>query len=258
MKLAATLFLFVALCLAGCQTVRPSSIAPYAPLPIANPPAPASVRVRIPEVMKTYALGAYVDPEDASVRHAAHVIHRVEGTAAWNLSPDLGESPRPSATGQPLPTETPPAIVAPPEVVAAPVPVATIAPAGIAAESIPQAPPAPPPAPTVDPTPIVMPNADGLIDLAALDAANAGDETNPFAVRAISTNASRELTVIVSGVVSGSKPTALINHRPVEIGEHVESLTLERVEPDAAVFRSSDRLLRLPISTQPVRIRLAL
>ncbi|MDP3070024.1 MAG: hypothetical protein Q8N18_07020 [Opitutaceae bacterium] len=254
MKLAATLFLFVAFCLAGCQTVRPSKIAPYAPLPIAKPPAPASVR--IPEVVKTYALGAYADPEDASVRHAAHVIHRVEGTAAWNLSPDLGESSRPSATAQPLPPAPPPAIVAPPEVVPASVSAVASPPAAIAAVAVPETPP--PLAPTVDLTPVVMPNADGLIDLTALDAANASDEINPFAVRTTGGNAPRELTVVISGVVSGNKPTALVNKRPVEIGEHVESLTLERVETDAALFRSGGRLLRLPISTQPVRIRLAL
>ena len=101
-----------------------------------------------------------------------------------------------------------------------------------------------------------MPNADGLIDLAAL-AHSPDDDTNPFAVRVRPPDSIREISLRVRGVIGGAAPGALINDRAVLIGESVESLTLEHVETDAALFRSGDRLLRLPVSATAVRIRLA-
>lgn len=104
-----------------------------------------------------------------------------------------------------------------------------------------------------------MPNADGVIDLAAvLTETKAGDEVNPFAVRSLPPEAVREITLRVTGLIHGATPCALVNGRAMQPDEAVESLTLVQVETDAALFRHGPHLLRVPVSTQPVRIRLAL
>lgn len=259
MKSAETLLAVIALFLGGCQTAHPPKPVAHVPLPVVDSLSTAPTGLRISEVVKTYTLGAYVDPEDPAVRHAAHVIHRIEGAATWNLAavggesaPALGRVPSPPALTQPEPVVTLEVVSAPAAAVPDP-PTAT--PAVTVADA---PPPLLPPIPPVDPTPVILPNADGLIDLTAIDTANAADDLNPFAVRASSDSATRELVLLVSGVVGGAKPGALVNQRPVEVGERVESLTVERVETDAVVFRSGDRLLRLPVAASGVRIRLAL
>ncbi len=260
MKLAETFFSAAALFLVGCQTARRPRPVAHVPLPVVSPPAPTPTGVRIPEVIKTYTLGAYADPEDPTVRHAAHVIHRIEGATTWNLAPVIAEPPLapdrvPSVPPPPL---TPPVVTL--EVISAPALAVAALSTAIPTVTAPAAPPQPPPAPAliVDPTPVILPNADGLIDLTALDAAKTSDDLNPFAVRTSSGSATRELTLLVSGVVGGDRPSALVNQRPIEVGDRVESLTLERVETDAAVFRNGDRLLRLPVAASAIRIRLAL
>ncbi len=105
-------------------------------------------------------------------------------------------------------------------------------------------------------TGVLTPNADGVIDLAAL--ATQSEETNPFAVRSLPADAVREITLHLSGLIQGATPCALVNGRPVEPGETVETLTLVRIEPEAAVFRHGPHLLRLPVAEKPVRLRLAL
>lgn len=105
----------------------------------------------------------------------------------------------------------------------------------------------------------LAPNAEGVIDLAAIAAQpNQGEEVNPFAVRSLPTDAVREITLHVSGLIQGPAPCALVNGRPVEPGETIETLTLTRIEPGAALFRHGPHVLRLPVSEKPVRLRLAL
>lgn len=105
----------------------------------------------------------------------------------------------------------------------------------------------------------LSPNAEGVIDLAAIAAQpNQGEEINPFAVRSLPTDAVREITLHVSGLIQGPAPCALVNGRPLEPGETIETLTLARIEPGAALFRHGPHLLRLPVSEKPVRLRLAL
>ena len=111
--------------------------------------------------------------------------------------------------------------------------------------------------PTVMPVAFVTPNADGVIDLTVVTA-SAGDMTNPFAVRRLASDAVREIVLRVGGIIGGVRPGALVNERLMLTGDAIESLTLERCEPDAAIFRHGDHRLRLPINAQPVRVRLAL
>jgi hypothetical protein len=44
--------------------------------------------VRYGDVVKSYPVGRYIDPNDPSVMHESHVIYRDESTAKWNLHPN--------------------------------------------------------------------------------------------------------------------------------------------------------------------------
>lgn len=103
-----------------------------------------------------------------------------------------------------------------------------------------------------------MPNADGVIDLTALAAPTDGDDINPFAVRAHSSDVIREISIRVQGILGGATPGVLVNDRTLLVGDALESLTLERTDEDAAIFRVAGKLLRLPVSPQPIRIRVGL
>jgi hypothetical protein len=81
---------------------------------------------------------------------------------------------------------------------------------------------------------------------------------NPFAVRSVRTDGTREISLLVGGLVQGSTPCVLINGNPVQPGDTLESLTLVRLELDAAVFRHDDKLIRLPVASKPARLRVAL
>jgi hypothetical protein len=101
----------------------------------------------------------------------------------------------------------------------------------------------------------LVPNADGVLDLTAV---RTGDETNPFAVRTLPPESVREIALRVGGIVRGPSPCALINGRPVQVGDRIESLDVVRIEPAAVLLRHGAELLRLPLTEKPVRIRLPL
>lgn len=114
-----------------------------------------------------------------------------------------------------------------------------------------------PPPPPAEPT--LTPNADNVIDLAAfVVTAKPGEPVNPFTVRTVPPEAMREVTLHVGGIVAGPVACAIINDRLVQVGETVESLGVERIEADAVFLRHSGRLLRLPVSENPTRVRLPL
>ncbi|OAM87322.1 general secretion pathway protein GspB [Termitidicoccus mucosus] len=246
--------IFVALsvlALAGCQT-KPAENLP-APLPLADP-APVS-DARIPATISHYTLGAYVDPENELIRHEAHKIQRVENAARWDLRPAPQSSPlvplsekngAPSATSATVVTE---AHFKEPVILAQDVELPH------ALES--DMPSSAPVNPVVELEPAIMPNADGVIDLVAVALA-ADEEINPFAVRGVATDALREITLHIDGIVSGATPCVLVNGRTVVPGESVEGLTLIRIEPDSALFRYEAHRIRIPVTGKSTRIRLAL
>ncbi|MBL9219054.1 MAG: hypothetical protein JNG82_11235 [Opitutaceae bacterium] len=114
-----------------------------------------------------------------------------------------------------------------------------------------------PTAPLPEPVnePALMPNAEGLLDLTAV---RIGDEANPFAVRTLPPESVREIALRVGGIVRGPSPCALINGRPVQAGDRIESLDVVRIEPAAVLLRHGAELLRLPLTEKPVRLRLPL
>lgn len=81
---------------AGCESTQRRTAVTTAPPP--EPPvAPVSgtdldqantEKVRVGESLKSYPVGRYVDPIDASVMHEAHVVYRKEAGASWNLNPN--------------------------------------------------------------------------------------------------------------------------------------------------------------------------
>jgi hypothetical protein len=107
--------------------------------------------------------------------------------------------------------------------------------------------------------PAIMPNADGLIDLTATDAAaSANEPVNPFAVRNLPEGKTREVTLRVGGIIAGATPCAVVNDRLVQTGDAVDAFTVESIEADAVVLRHADQRLRLPVAEKPVRVRLPL
>ena len=116
-----------------------------------------------------------------------------------------------------------------------------------------------PVSPTLPPEPTLTPNADNVIDLVAFVVSEKpGEPVNPFTVRTVPPEAMREVTLHVGGIVAGPMACAVINDRLVQVGEIIESLAVERIEPDAVLLRHSGRLLRLPVAEKSTRVRLPL
>lgn len=243
----------IILFVAGCQT-KPLAPRP-SPLPVAEIPAAADARIAA--VVGHYTLGAYVDPDNDLIRHDAHAIQRLETEARWNLRTASVESPPSPRESIAIPADSPAAPAAvgtqpaagraetPASVPPTPVAVAAVASSSAASR------------PEPDLVNVIAPNADGFIDLTALP--TAGDvEVNPFAVRNARTDATKEISLLIGGLVQGSNPCVLVNGSPVQPGDTLESLTLVRLESDAAVFRHDDRLIRLPVASKPARLRVAL
>ena len=106
------------------------------------------------------------------------------------------------------------------------------------------------------PANFMQPDGKGVIDLALLAAKPADSaHSNPFVVQTADATPPREIPLLVQGILSGANPSAIVNERPLEIGESVESLRLVRVEADSAYFSAGDQLLRIPLG-RPVRVRL--
>jgi hypothetical protein len=120
----------------------------------------------------------------------------------------------------------------------------------------------PPVAPHPEPKPaesFAVPNAEGVIDLVAVTLGQAtGEPVNPFAVRMVSAEKTREIALHVGGTVAGENPCAVLNDRLVQPGDVVESLAIERIEADAVILSRGEQRLRLPVAEKPVRVRLPL
>ena len=229
--------LLLPLALAGCHTAAPR------PLPLPKPPATLPAPVITPPTVANAVTHIACDQKLRQQRQFIEALMSQNDALTARLdamtslpAPPVEESPATAAKSPPR-AEPPPNATMP----------------------VPPAPsPTPPPALTpVQPELLLAPNAEGIIDLAAL-AVPASEPTNPFAVRYAGVDAARDLMLTVSGIVGGASPVALVNGRAVQVGETIESLTLERCEPDAAIFRRGEHRLRLTVDPKPVRIRGAL
>lgn len=106
-------------------------------------------------------------------------------------------------------------------------------------------------------TPVLVPNAEGIIDLAAAATPAVTEPVNPFAVRTPSGGTGREVALNVGGIIAGPVACATINDRLVQVGEAVEGFTVEEIEAEAVVLRHGTHRLRLVLSGKPVRVRMA-
>jgi hypothetical protein len=256
---------------AGCQT-KPVPARPAA-LPAAEPIT--TVHSRLTAEIGHYTLGAYVDADNDLIRHESHAIQRVEREPRWDLRP----APLPSRETRereipatPVP-EIPVVVVEPPVSAAEPEPPFVLPPTipptpqPAAIVTVVAPPPAPPPMPAPSPAtaatlpvaaasePALTPNAEGVLDLTAV---TDGNEPSPFTVRSVGTEAMRELSLQLAGVIGGAFPCALVNGRPIQAGDMFESLFVVRVEPDGVLLRHEQQLIRLPVSAKPARLRIAL
>lgn len=216
--------LLLALC--GCRT----------PAPVAPLPAPPPIPVRPPAVPTAASLpparpvAALPDPRS---RQQAQLIE-----ALINQNEALADR---LAALQSASTVTP----------------AGPAPAPVALQATPAAPAAGPGSAAPEPT--IAPNAEGVIDLAAIEQADsAGEPVNPFALRAAAGDKTREVSLLVGGIILGKSPCAVVNERLVQAGDTIDGLTVERIEAGAVVVRAGAHRLRLPVSPAPTRVKLAL
>jgi len=107
---------------------------------------------------------------------------------------------------------------------------------------------------------IVVPNSDGVIDLAALDAADPpGTLPNPFVVRYRPPTTAREVTLTIGGVLisAGARDAcAIVNGDIYSPGDSLDGFTVASIAADAIELRADGVQLHIPVSDAPVRLRL--
>ena len=114
------------------------------------------------------------------------------------------------------------------------------------------------PVPRPPPPVIVMPNADGILDLTGIGKPAGPDDTpNPFRPRSSPPTPAREARLSVRSVlVGGGIPAALLNGDVVGIGETWEGMAVAAITDDAVELSQGPFLLRVPVQEEPVLIRL--
>jgi hypothetical protein len=76
------MFYFIPLLfLSACSTAPKLALRPE------QPSATDADAVRYPEVLHTYHVGRYSDPNDSLIMHEQHVVYRVEDGTRWNFHP---------------------------------------------------------------------------------------------------------------------------------------------------------------------------
>ena len=107
---------------------------------------------------------------------------------------------------------------------------------------------------------VVLPNADGVLDLAGAIQAQAFDAIpNPFRNRYHSALQIQELPVTITVVLVGpppAVPSARINGELYCLGDKFEGLTIAAITADALELRQGDLRVRVPIQDLPPTLRL--
>ena len=272
------LFLFV-IGLAGCQSAPISTVLPVpakpvapSPPPPAQPaaaPAPASADLEQKIRQQAQYIEALISQNDALTAKLAAADMASASPANVTplpppLTPLLSDAPSSEPTplqSEPAPLQSEPTSLSPEPSPLSPEPKPLPRPAALPPPAPPLLPAALPPnlPPALPPEPTLTPNADNVIDLVAVVVAERpGEPVNPFTVRTVPPEATREVTLHVGGIISGPITCAVINDRLVQIGDTIESLAVERIDAGAVLLRHSGRLLRLPIAAKSIRVRLPL
>lgn len=226
------LLLLIPAFLVGCRTAPPLTL-PQPGTALAAP-TPTVVALPAPATSGTAVL-------EQKIRQQAQVIEALisQNDALTAKLATVGETVAPVVAAT-VPPSTPPAPLPAP---LAPMPT-VVAPAS--------------PVPLIPPEPTLTPNADGVIDLTATSASKPGEPVNPFAVRVPVSDGVREVTLHVGGIIAGPTACAVVNDRLVQSGDLVESLSVERIESDAVFLRREGQRMRVPVSAQPIRVRMPL
>lgn len=215
------------LILCGCRTATPVATLPAPTPPVPFGPQPVAVTAPLPPVRPAVAT------PDPKSRQQAQLI---EALINQNEALTVRLAALRAAPPTPLTASVP--IAAP----SSPVTTATLP------VSIP-----------VAPDPAIAPNAEGVIDLAAIEhAGNTDEPVNPFAVRATPGEKTREVSLLVGGIILGKAPCAMVNERLVQAGESIEGFEVEHIDPNAVIVRFAAHRLRLPVSTVPTRVKISL
>ena len=116
-------------------------------------------------------------------------------------------------------------------------------------------------APDSAPLRLIVPNADGVLDLATAGQVESTDRIpNPFRTKHPPPRPFREVTLTVTAVLVGDKAgnaTAMVNGRVYAAGDAIEGLTVAAITADAIELRTDRLRLRVPMQEQPVILRLA-
>ena len=120
------------------------------------------------------------------------------------------------------------------------------------------------PDPAAQPAPagaerVVVPNADSVIDLAALASADSpGALPNPFLVRFRPAAAVREISIAVNAVLVPSNAgdaCAIINGELYSPGDRFSGLTVASIDGERIDLRSDGLRLAIPVTDRPVVLR---
>jgi hypothetical protein len=117
-----------------------------------------------------------------------------------------------------------------------------------------------------DPTPpgpapaLILPDGEGVLDLAAVQQAATFDAIpNPFRIRDRPPPPVREIPLVVSCVLVPGRPedaAAVINGRLCSPGDLCEGLRVSRIGAETLELRGNDCVLRVPVQDRPARLRL--
>jgi len=228
MRLMRLLLLIVPIIFVGCRTAP----LPTFPLPSASPVVPVPLMAPPPAVPPpTIQL-------EQKIRQQAQII---EALISQNdaLMAKLAAS---ATTTGPTITVAPPAVAS------------IVAPALISPATVAPAVPASVPSPEF----ALTPDAEGVIDLTATASQKPDELVNPFTVRSAPKESVRDVTLHVGGIVAGPNVCAIVNDQLIQPGDTLESFSVERIESDAVFLRREGQRMRLPVSAQPIRVRMPL
>lgn len=107
---------------------------------------------------------------------------------------------------------------------------------------------------------LVVPNSDGLIDLAALDSADSpGSLPNPFVARYRPPTPVREISLTIDGVLISGRARdscVIVNGDTYSRGDTLAGLMVASIAADAIELRAEGVRLQIPVADRPVRLRL--
>ena len=102
----------------------------------------------------------------------------------------------------------------------------------------------------------VTPDREGVIELSsAIGRRREGQVPNPFLQEYRTKEASRDLSLAISGIALGPVPSVVINGRVYSVGDSLEGFSVVAIQSGVVRLRSDPFLLRLLVSDRPVTVK---